>query len=121
MKTEWVDKTDVARRQISAAVRLFFKQYDAIVIHTVIAAAHQVLVDVGMQKGIEGALKSTKRMEDAEMKDFLRGVNYPFNFFKHADRDHAAKINIGPLLEFTQDFIMDAVLMLQMITGSISI
>jgi len=40
MDVHWVDKVEVARRQIREAVRLFFEARDLVVIHTVIASAH---------------------------------------------------------------------------------
>ncbi len=105
----WIDKIEVARRQIREAVRLFFGARDPVAIHTLIASAHQILGDISDKRGAQSVLKNVKR------------VNYPFNFLKHADRDPGAKINIGPLLRFSGDFIMDAILMLQQIAGDIPI
>jgi hypothetical protein len=105
----WIDKIEVARRQIREAVRLFFGERDPVAIHTLIASAHQILGDISDNRGAQSVLKNVKR------------VNYPFNFLKHADRDPDAKINIGPLLRFSGDFIMDAILMLQQIAGDIPI
>ena len=41
------DKLDVIRRQIKEAVRLFFEERDRVVIHTIIASAHQILFVIG--------------------------------------------------------------------------
>jgi hypothetical protein len=117
----WIGKVDVARRQISEAVRLFFCERDRVVIHTVIASAHQVLFDIGATKGIRSALKNTDVLRNEELQRHLKTINYPFNFFKHADFDPNGKINIGPLICFTSDFIMDAIIMLQRIAGDIPI
>lgn len=121
MEPEWIDKLDVARRQIVEAVRLFFARRDNVAIHTMIAAGHQILVDVGKVKGVEGALKNTKVLRDPKNQDYLKAINYPFNFFKHADRDGDDKINVAPLQLFTKDFIMDGIVMLQRITGDLPI
>jgi hypothetical protein len=51
----------------------------------------------------------------------MKKINYPYNFFKHADRDPDGKINITPLQRFSSDFIMDAIWMLQQIAGDIPI
>src|SRR5262249_52472607 len=41
------------------------------------------------------------------------------NFLKHADKDPDKKLNIAPLLQFTSDFIMDAVWMLRQLNGKL--
>jgi hypothetical protein len=119
MEVHWIYKHDIVRRQIKEAVRLFFEQRDAVVIHTIIASAHRVLTDLGKSKGVASLINSTTALRDTEIQGFLRSINYPYNFFKHADRDAEAKINIGPLERFTQDFIMDAIVMLQRLCGDI--
>lgn len=114
-----VSKVDVATRQIREAVLLFFERRDIIVIHTVIASAHQILCDLARRAGISSVVKNTAALKDDEVQSFLRDVNYPYNFFKHADRDPDKSVNIGPMERLTADFIMDAILMLQRLTGSI--
>jgi hypothetical protein len=119
MEVHWIDKLDIVRRQIKEAVRLFFEQRDAVVIHTIVASAHQILFDLGESKGIASVVKNTAALKGDEIQSFLHSINYPYNFFKHADRDPDAKINVGPLERFTQDFIMDAIVMLQRLCGNI--
>src|ERR1035441_8899965 len=83
----WIDKVEVARRQIKETVRMFFGERDPVAIHTLIAAAHQILTDIGEKRGAKSVFvgKKTQRL------------NHPFNFLKHADRDPDGKINIGPM------------------------
>ena len=114
-----IDKPEVAARQLKAGVRLFFRREDPVAIHTLVAAAHQILVDLGKTGNIDSAVKNTSQMGQSKISEFLKTVNYPFNFFKHADRDSDHQIDIGPLSRFTQDFIMDAVVMLQRLSGNI--
>ena len=114
-----ITKSEVVARQMKAGIRLFFQGGDPVAIHTLIAAAHQILVDVGKAQDIHSVVKNTAAVRNVKAREFIKGVNYPFNFFKHADRDSTAEINIEPLPRFTQDFIMDAVLMLQGLTDSI--
>jgi hypothetical protein len=121
MEVHWIDKLDVVRRQIKEAVRLFFEQRDVVAIHTIVASAHQILFDLGKAKGVESAVKNTAALRSEEVQSFLRSINYPYNFFKHADRDPGVKINIGLLERFTSDFIMDAIVMLQRLSSDIPI
>lgn len=84
-----VSKLDAAKRQLEHAIKLFFHYGDPIVIHTLNAAAYQILRDLGKKQGITSmmykemmnAIKPEKR---AEMKKLLTKAE---NFFKHADRD----------------------------------
>ena len=119
MESVRIAKPDVVARQLATAVTFFFQKGDPVVIHTLIAAAHQILVDLGKTHGIGSTVKNTTGLSQSEVQEFLKTINYPFNFFKHADRDSDGQINIGPLLLLTQDFIMDAVIMLQRLTGDI--
>jgi hypothetical protein len=119
METEWIDKVEVVNRQIKESVRLFFEQRDPVAIHTLIASAHQILFDLGKHKGVESVVKNTKVLEKKGTQELLKNINYPYNFFKHADRDPESKINVAPLIELTEDFILDAIVMLQGAVGSI--
>jgi hypothetical protein len=119
MEVHWIDKQEIVRRQLREAVRLFFEERDPVVIHTVVASAHQILLDLGGPKGIASVVKNTEALRGAELQSFLRSINYPYNFFKHANKDPDSKINVGPLERFTQDFIMDAVVMFQRLCGDI--
>ncbi len=119
MEHEIIDKLDVVERQIKESVQLFFEGRDLVVIHTIIASAHQILFDVGKLSEIESAIKNIKSLSQAEVREFLKTVNYPYNFFKHADKDPEGKIDIGPLSRLAQDFIMDAIVMLQILKGTI--
>ena len=112
MESVRITKLEVAVRQVKAAVRLFFREDDPVVIHTLIAAAHQILVDLGEIDNIDSVVKNTARLSQAEKRKFLAAVNYSFNFFKHADRDPDRRIDIASLPRFTQDFIMDAILLM---------
>jgi len=108
-----IDKLEVVCRQIKEAVRLFFEERDRVVIHTIIASAHQILFDLGKQTHVKSVVRNTEELRKPEIQKYLRTINYPYNFFKHADRDSAGRINIGPLDRLTSDFIMDAIVMLQ--------
>jgi hypothetical protein len=114
---EWVTKTEMARRQLCAAIRMFFERRDPIVVQTLAAAAHQILTHVGVLKGVDGVLKGRRR-SSAEQ---VRQLNYAANFFKHADNDPDARINVEPLGELTAEFLMDAVSLLQCIAGVLPI
>lgn len=83
-----------------------------VVIHTIVASAHQILIDLGKKHGITSVVKNTKNLQKKEVKEFIKKINYPYNFFKHADNDPDSIINIEPLIEYTSDFIMDAIVML---------
>lgn len=113
VSTIWITKVDVASRQIVGSVRLFFERRDPIVTHTVVAASHQVLTDLGVKSGVKSIIKG-----DAS-KEHLKIVNFAANFLKHADKDPEAQINIAPLNLWTAELLMDCVWMLQMLAADL--
>jgi hypothetical protein len=119
MEPVWINKIEVAKPQISEAVTLFFESRDIVVIHTIIASAHQVLLDVGKELGVVSVIKNPTGMTREEFRMHVKTINEPYNFFKHADNDPKGKINIAPIDRFTSDFILDAILMLQNISGDL--
>ena len=87
-KANAVTRVDVARRQISAAVHMFFRRHDPVVIHSVAAAANRMLADLGMPH----------RAAD---------------FFDQAEWDASGRIDIAALAEANASLLMDAIRMLQ--------
>lgn len=85
----YVSKLDSAKRQLEMAIRLFLSYEDIISVHTLTAAAHQILKDLSNKQGKESAIKDglMKRVKPEKRKEFWNMINDPENFFKHADRD----------------------------------
>ena len=92
MEECWINKVDVARRQISEAVRLFFAEHDPLVIHTFAAAAHQVLFDIGTAKGVESTVKNTAALRGEELQRHLRAINYLTVFSKTRTETQAKRL-----------------------------
>lgn len=88
-----IGKLDAAKRQLDAAIRMFFKNEDMLAIHTVSRAAFRVLFDLTK----EGDAK--KALETHIKKVGPQRFNEETNFLKHADQDPAAEID-----ENFQDF-----------------
>lgn len=106
-----ISKLDAAKRQLDTALNLYFKNGDPISIHTLTAASHQILMDLGAKSVIKDTALIRKGME----KEYLAIVNRAENFFKHAQRDQKE------LLEFNSketDFLLfDAVEMYMQIAN----
>lgn len=120
-KTELIGKLDVVERQLKEAIKLFFEKRDIVTIHTIVASAHQILFDLGDKDGVVSALKNKNNISSDEFWEYVKKINYPYNFFKHADRDPDKKINVVPLKRFSSDFILDGVVMFQKINGKLFI
>lgn len=117
----WIGKIDVARRQLCEAIRLLFSERDPVAIHTLVAAAHQVLFDIGKCQDVASIVKPIGKSSPSEEADHNKLINSAINFMKHADKDPNARINISPLSILAQDLLMDAVRMLQCIDGDLPI
>jgi hypothetical protein len=99
-------KLEVARRQLREAIWLFFHERDAITIHTVAAAAHQILDDLARLKGIESIRHNSAVRKDRE-KFWIKILNATQNFSKHADKDPEGTLDFNP--ELQHFFIIDAI------------
>jgi hypothetical protein len=69
MEVHWIDKVEIVRRQIREAVRLFFEARDLVLIHAVIASAHQILFDLGNSNGVRSALKNTAAIKREDLQE----------------------------------------------------
>lgn len=117
----WIGKIDVAKRQLCEAIRMFFGERDLVAIHTLVGVAHQVLFDIARRQDVVSILKPVGKSLSSDETAHNKQINFAINFMKHADKDPNTKINVSPLSLLTQDFLMDAVRMLQCIEGNLPI
>ena len=82
-----VSKLDAARRQLDCAIELWFADKDDVSIHTLAAAAHQVIHDINKKKGGQELLFDSIKIKDEYRSEFIALVKKDMNFFKHADQD----------------------------------
>lgn len=104
-----ITKLSAAQRQIDAAIRILFSGEDALAVHTVVAAAHSIVLDLAEKRNVTPYTESIgqaiatlyrQRFGEAipndklqhwvarfEEKHFRPFWNRPANFLKHADRD----------------------------------
>ena len=104
-----ISKLDAARLQLDAAIEMYFVSDNPVALHTLTAAAYNILRDIAIKEGSEQPfIKTTFICEYPESKrkmlrDFING---PENFFKHADRDPTGTITFDP--ELTEVLLLDA-------------
>lgn len=111
-----ISKIDAARPQLRTAVRLFIQGGDPVSLHTLTAAAHELLRNLLRAQGLEAsAIKDNPLVRPGKRQDFLRMINEAENFFKHADKDPDAILEFNPQL--THPFLFDAVIMYERATG----
>lgn len=99
MKNLKISKLDAAKRQLEIAIRLFFSNGDPVSIHTLTAAAYNVLKDLNKQRGGAPMLIKEKihnYIIKDKLKEFKKLINKAENFFKHADKNHEATIDFNP-------------------------
>ena len=104
-----LNKTEVARRELETAIELFFGERDPVSIHTLAAAAYEVLSDVARDRsaGPMNLQEQLTKLFPSEAAEKLANLmRKPQNFFKHAGRDADATINFKP--EQTEYLLLDA-------------
>ena len=95
---ETVTKTDAARRNLAAAIRLFFERGDPIAIHTLGAAAQTIIREVAKSRGLKhtSLLHDHPHIRPEARKVWIDILNTPRNFFKHADKDPNGTLIFDP-------------------------
>jgi hypothetical protein len=109
-----ISKLDVAKRQLETAIRLWFHSVDPVSVHTVAAASHQILHDLGKRHGKSTALRSLREVRPEFRKKTAKAISRCENFFKHADRDPDELLNFDP--EVTLYYLLDAVVTYEALT-----
>jgi hypothetical protein len=111
-----VTKLEAAWCQLRQAIVLFFEDGDMISVHTLAAAAQQVLIDLGAKAGLVSIVKNQDLIQP-EHRKFVSGLmNSAQNFFKHADKDPDATLEFFPAS--TPFYLMDAVVLYRQLNGS---
>jgi hypothetical protein len=87
-----IDKFEAAKLQIISAIKMFFYDWDAVSQHTLTGAAHQILYDISKKEAKNISIKDSSLIKEDKRRDFIKAVNRPQNFFKHADKDHKDKL-----------------------------
>jgi len=91
-----VSKLDAARAQLETAIRLYFTDGEPIAVHTLAAAAHQILHDISEKRGGPSSVRGFQFIRPGFEKDWHQTVTAEQNFFKHADRDPDAVLEFLP-------------------------
>lgn len=82
-----IPKLEAAHRQLKCAFELWFLDKDEVSIHTLLAAAHQIIDDTNKKRGnLRESLFKPDFIKDEFHKDWADMIRAPANFFKHADR-----------------------------------
>ena len=103
-----ISKMDVARRQLETAIKMFFEEKDAVSVHTLAFAAHEILWDIGKKRGVRSFLKGPNPFIKKEKRaEFEEMVKKWANSFKHGKRDASEILEFNP--EVNEFFLIDAV------------
>lgn len=111
-----ISKLDAAKRQLDSAVSFYFRSGDPVSAHTLVAAAHQILMDLGKKEGIESIFKghSLKFINKEMHAEYLKAISEAENYFKHAKKDAHKLLTFNP--ETTDFLLFDAVEMYMQLT-----
>jgi hypothetical protein len=80
-------KLDVARRQLRAALELWFADGDPVSIHALVYAAHEIIHRLYRNSGGKDLLFDSSVIKDEHRSEFAKLLKEDANFFKHPDKD----------------------------------
>jgi hypothetical protein len=107
-----ISKWDTARRQLQTAIRLWFTSGDPVSIHTLSAAAYEIIHAISKKRdpNRRDLLFDSLIVKEEFRSDWARVVKEPANFFKHAKRDaeDTATIEYNPIA--AEAFILFSIL-----------
>jgi hypothetical protein len=92
-----VSKLDAAKRQLDCGISLWAADKDAVSIHTLTGAAHEIVSDLNKKRGNKHPLFDADFVKDEYREEFRKLMRKDIMFFKHADRDPDAVIEFAPL------------------------
>lgn len=113
-----ISKLDAARRQLETAIRLYFANGDPVSIHTLAAAAYNIVKDVNKNRGGTPLFLKEEFLDyikEGHEKEVRKLINAAENFFKHADYDHDAIFDFNP--GHSEMLIHEACRVFQRLTG----
>jgi hypothetical protein len=120
MKLLTISKLDAAKRQLETVIRLYFSNGDPVAIHTLTAAAYNVIRDVTARRGVEPMLVKDQLLNYVKLESkqaIMQKINEAENFFKHADRDHESTLDFNP--EASDMLLVDACTQYEKLTGEL--
>ena len=92
-----ITKLEAARRQLDCAIELWFMDGDTVSIHTLAAAAYQIIHDLKEHRGeIRPLLYDTDAIKDEYRNQWINTVKRAVNFLKHANKDPDDAIVFSP-------------------------
>lgn len=112
-----ITKIDAARRQVETAIHLWLDSSDPVSVHTLAAAAHQVLHDLGTKQGHPSILRGLIVVRPEYRKKVAKALVKAENFLKHADKDPQQVLDFNP--EATEILLLDAVITYEIFTGKV--
>lgn len=110
-----VSKIEAARRQLVTAVKMFFYNCDVVSQHTLVGAAHGILYDLAKKQEKKLSIKDSPLISEGQRDNFIRAINFPQNYFKHANRDPKKKMVFR--YHGTAFYLLDAILMYRLLSG----
>lgn len=113
-----ISKLDAAKRQLETVIRVYFSNGDPVSIHTLTAAAYNVLRDLNRRRGGEPLLMKEQFLDwikEGYHQQIRAKLNEAENFFKHADRDHENTLDFNP--DQSELLILEACTVYNRLTG----
>src|ERR1039457_5260548 len=102
-----LSKLDVARRQLDAALDLWFKNYDPVPVHTLACAAHEILAGICKQRKLPELMFDPSLYLPGKSGLARKALHKHYNFFKHANTDPKGVVDFQN--EITDAFLLMAI------------
>jgi hypothetical protein len=95
-----INKLDAARRQLRAAIRLWFTNGDPVAVHTLASAAHEIIHTLFRRAGFRGLMFDAPYIKDEFRSQWAKLLKRHASFFKHAREDPDGVTVFDPATNF---------------------
>lgn len=100
-------KLEVGRKQLDAALEMWFSDFDPVPVHTLAAAAHEIFADICKHRGLPALLFDQEFYRPGKAGFARKELHRHYNFFKHANSDPDGAIAFSA--EMTEGFVVMAI------------
>ena len=117
----WLTKQEGARHLIHASIRLIIAEEDPFAVNVLIHSAEKVLTDLFKHAGSDDPYSFEHLLVPKHKKEFFAIYREPYNFLKHADKDHDGKLPVYGIVRSNDVVLLTCIVRYQKLFSELTI
>jgi hypothetical protein len=116
----WLTKKDGVRHITHAAIRLVIAEEDPFATNVLVQSAEKVLIDLLRRSQLDDPFSFERFIKPEYKKAFFEMYREPYNFLKHADRDHDGKLPVHGIVGWNDVFLLGCIIRYEKLFGQLT-